>query len=121
MSHKSSFNRDRTNHSATQILSKDPRFFELINIFQTANFAIEELDSRNLYRTLNLVKEQKNELQDMLDNAEEQKSILEEIHDRAESAYLAFQNLPLIEKVKFAFADMTRGSLHFTRRYITQI
>ena len=43
--------------------------FVLLN--ETANAAIEVLDSRNLYRTLNLVKEQKNELNDMLENATE--------------------------------------------------
>jgi hypothetical protein len=79
-----------------------------MNIFQTANAAIEELENRNLYRTLNLVQEQRNALQDMLLEAEEQKTVLEEIHDKAEKTYHAFKHLPLTEKIKFAFADMLR-------------
>ena len=42
----------------------------------------------------------------MLENTDQQRSLLEDIHEKAERAYLTFKNLPLAEKVRFAFADM---------------
>ena len=54
-----------------------------------------------------MIKEQKNAIQEMLDNTEEQAQVLQDIHAKAERTYLTFKNLPLAEKVRFAFADMT--------------
>lgn len=77
-----------------------------MNLFQTAIPAIEELENRNLYRTLHLVQDQQNALQDMFSESEERKSFLEEIYEKAEETYYAFKHLGLTEKIKFAFADM---------------